>query len=487
MFSLLVSFAACVDPPAPYAPTPAPDQLKYHREEVSAFIHFGMNTFTGREVGTGTEDPDTFNPTTLDTDQWVSTFQKANVKRIILTAKHHDGFCLFDSKYTRHQVNESKRWRETAKKLGKSFDIFEEFSKSATKYNMDVGLYLSPWDLNSAYYGEGESYDEYYMNQLTELLSNKKYGNNGKFVEVWMDGWRDPSGKPQEYPFDRYFEHVWKLQPESTIFSIYDSPVRWSGTELGTVGDPSWSRINRLYIREWYDRFHRYNPDYLWNGDRNGDYYSLAECDVSLAAGGWFWTKGRGPKSMKEMADMYFTSVGLGEVFLFNIPPTSDGLFDQEYIDRVVEFGECVNNTFRLNLATLPIVEVSVSSVRGNDKQFKGENVIDQSRETYWTMNDNETTGWLEIDFNVPQVFDIISIAEHIPLGQRVSKFSVEVFLFPEQKWEKIGDFRTIGYKRLIRTTPHTATKVRFNITESLAVPLIESVGMFKAYGAFAL
>lgn len=203
--------------------------------------------------------------------------------------------------------------------------------------------------------------------------------------------------------------------------------------------------------------------------------------------GGWFWTTGRKPKSIEDIANIYFNTVGHGEVLLLNVPPTTDGVFGKEFVDRVLEFGECVNKTFMLNLATLPIVTVSASGYRGNDKAYKPENVIDQDTETYWTLNDDQTTGWLEIDFNVPQVFDVISISEYIALGQRVKKFTVEVFLFSSQQWMKIGDFNTIGHKRLIRTYPNTASKIRFNITESLAVPLISGVGVFKAYGGFAL
>ena len=481
MLFALLACAFSVDPPKPYGAVPTAGQLAYHQQELSAFIHYGMNTYTGVEWGTGKEDVNLFKPTELDTDQWVRTLKDAGFQRIIMIGRHHDGFCLWKSKYTEHDVENSKEFQETSKKLGQSGDVIEEISKSCTKYNMDMGFYLSPWDANSPDYGKEVEYNEYYMNQLEEILGDKKYGNNGKFVEVWMDGAHDPAAKYQEYAFERYFNHIWDMQPGCIIYSIYASTARWSGTEAGGVGDPSWSRINQSYIRKYYDDHWQSNPQYLWNGDEKGDWYCPAECDVSIT-GGWFWTTGRKPKSIEDIATIYFNTVGHGEVLLLNVPPTTDGVFGKEFVDRVLEFGECVNNTFRLNMAQLPIVTVTASSYRGNDKKYKPENVVDFDNETYWTMDDDKTTGWIEIDFSVPQVFDVISISEYIALGQRVKHFSVEVFLFSSKQWMKIGDFNTIGHKRLIRTYPNTASKIRFNITESLAVPLISAVGVYKAY-----
>lgn len=484
MLALLAFAGICVDPPGPFYPIPSATQLRYHREELSAFIHFGMNTFTGNEWGNGQEKEEWFAPTGLDTDQWVETLQKANFKRILLTSKHHDGFCIFNSKYTTHQVNKSTKWIETAQKLGKSIDVFEEFSKSATKYNMNVGLYLSLWDMNSPYYGQGDPYDVYYTNQLKEILGDKKYGNNGKFVEVWMDGAHDDTKPWQNYHFLDYFDLIWKLQPDITIYSCYGSTARWSGTEEGGVGDPSWSKINQTRMREYYDTKHGTEPDYLWNGDPYGDIWTNVECDTSINQG-WFWHKEQAPKPIAKLAEIYFSTVGHGEPLLLNVPPSINGKFEDEFVSRALEFGECINKTFNINLVQLPGVKATASSTRGNDQRFAASNVLDKDTNKYWTMDDGQLKGTLEIDLDTPHVFDVIQISEHIELGQRVKNFTVEVS--HRGQWTLIGKFYTIGAKRLIRRKPFTADKIRFNITDSMAVPIIESVGAFKAYGGFAL
>lgn len=485
MFALLAALTRCAEPPVPFHPTPLPQQIRFHREELSAFVHFGMNTFTGNEWGNGKEDEKTFNPTGLDTDQWVQVLKAAGFKRILLTSKHHDGFCIFNSKYTTHQVNASTQWIETAKKLGKSIDVFEEFSKSCTKYDMNVGLYLSLWDMNSPYYGQGDAYDKYYKAQLTEILGQKKYGNNGRFVEVWMDGAHDPSKPWQPYKFTEYFDLIWQLQPECTIYSCYGSTARWSGTESGGVGETSWSKINQSRMRSYYDEHHSTEPDYLWTGDPHGDIWTNAECDCSISPAGWFHHPNTKPKAMKEVARIYFDTVGHGEPLLMNVPPAKNGSFEKAFVDRVTELGTCINNTFKLNLVQLPGVKATASSVRGNDDKFGAKNVLDKDINKYWTMNDGQLTGSLEIDLGTAQSFDIFQISEHFELGQRVKSFSIEVC--NRDKWTLVGKYTTIGAKRLVRTKGYTGDKVRFNITDSFAVPLIESVGLFKAYGGFAL
>ena len=202
MLFALLACAFSVDPPKPYGAVPTAGQLAYHQQELSAFIHYGMNTYTGVEWGTGKEDVNLFKPTELDTDQWVRTLKDAGFQRIIMIGRHHDGFCLWKSKYTEHDVENSKEFQETSKKLGQSGDVIEEISKSCTKYNMDMGFYLSPWDANSPDYGKEVEYNEYYMNQLEEILGDKKYGNNGKFVEVWMDGAKGSGAADLQFWFD---------------------------------------------------------------------------------------------------------------------------------------------------------------------------------------------------------------------------------------------------------------------------------------------
>lgn len=484
MLAFIVFAIQCVDPPQPLYPVPDEAQLRFHREELSAFIHFNMNTFTDVEWGNGSEKEEWFAPTGLDTDQWIQTLKAANFKRVLLTVKHHDGFCIYNTKYTKHQVNMSTKWVETAKKIGKSIDILEELSKSATKYDMNVGLYHSLWDMNSPYYGQGEPYDTYYLNQLQEILGNKKYGNNGKFVEVWMDGAHDPAKTFQNYHFLKYFDLIWKLHPGITIFSVYGSTSRWSGKEHGQIGYPTWAKINQMRMRNYYDKYNTTDSDYLWAGDPNGDIWTNIESGLSVSPG-WYWHEKESPMSIQKLSNYYFNIVGVGQPFLMNVPPSVRGRFEDKFVKIVLELGECINKTFNLNLAQLPGVTAKASSTRGNDSKFAASNVLDQDTSKYWTMDDGELQGTLEIDLGLPFVFDVIQISEHIELGQRVKNFTVEVS--NRDKWTLIGKYSTIGAKRLIRTKPFTADKIRFTITDSLAVPVIESVGAFKAYGGFVL
>lgn len=482
MFVCLLSLAQCVDPPAPYGAVPVAGQLAYHREELSAFIHYGMNTYTGVEWGTGKEDTNWFKPTNLDTDQWVRTLKEAGFQRIIMIGRHHDGFCLWKSKYTEHDVENSAEFQETSKKLGQSGDVILELSKSCTKYDMNMGFYLSPWDANSPDYGKEVEYNEYYMNQLEEIIGDPKYGNNGKFVEVWMDGAKGTGAADQKYWFDKWFELIERLQPGAVVFSPYGSTIRWIGTESGKAGDPCWSKLNKERQRKHYDETGGDEPAYLNTGDPEGDIWSVGECDVSLTSG-WFWKEGKVPKSMAELCDIYFSSVGHGQPLLLNVPPNKEGKMPDDFVARTHEFGLTVRNTFQTNMAFGQGVTATASSERG--PEYAASNVLNDNTDKYWTMADSELTGTLEIDLGKMMTFDVISISEHIPLGQRVINFKTEVHT--NSGWSEHAQSNTIGAKRLIRSYPVTADKIRFTFTKCYAVPVIESVGVFKAYGAFAM
>ncbi|EAY03865.1 Calx-beta domain containing protein [Trichomonas vaginalis G3] len=477
-----------VDPPQPWGPIPTQGQINYHREELSAFIHYGMNTFTGVEWGNGHEDENLFVPDGLNTDQWVATLKKAGFKRIIMIGRHHDGFCLWKSNYTQHQVNASKQFQETSKKLGQSGDVIEELSKSCSKYDMNMGVYLSPWDANSSYYGNEQLYNEYYMNQLSEVLgsADKRYGNKGKFVEVWMDGAKGTGAADQKYWFLKWFELIERLQPGAVVFSPYGSTVRWIGNEAGHAGETCWSKLNQTRQRAWYDKTGGDEPAYLNAGDPTGDIWSIGECDVSLTSG-WFWKAGKVPKTMQELSDLYFKSVGRGQPFLLNVPPNTTGLMDQAFLNRVAELGDTIDKTFSLNFASTPTASATASSYRGNDDKYSPKNAIDDKFETYWTMDDDKKTGWIEIDLGQTRKFDIVSISEHIELGQRVEKFLVEYQAENSQTWNKFEEGTTIGAKRLCRQIAVTARKVRITIVSSQAVPIIDKIGVYKAYGEFEL
>lgn len=481
-----------VAPPEAWGPVPSATQLQYHEEELSAFIHYGVNTYTGAEWGTGKENPNVFNPTNLDTDQWVKSLKDAGFKRIIMIGRHHDGFCLWKSQYTTQDVESSTDFQATQAAAGKSGDVFEELSKSCTKYDMDMGLYLSPWDANNPSYGYGTGtddatdsngdYNEYYMNQLREVLGNPKYGNDGKFVEVWMDGAKGSGAAAQKYKFQEWFDLIEELQPGAVVFSPYGSTVRWIGNEAGKAGEPCWSKLDQMRQRNWYDAHGGDDADYLNTGDPNGDIWSIGECDVSLTSG-WFWKDGKQPKSMDELTDIYFKSVGRGQPLLLNVPPDIEGKLPQNFVDRVAELGETIQDSFRTDLVKEDGVTASASAVRGNSAAYAAANVLDDDADTYWTMDDGQTTGSLTIDLGGTKKFDIVSIEEYIKLGQRISGFTVEAHT--AAGWQPFGSGQTIGAKRLVRGTPVSADQIRISITGSQAVPLIENVGVFRAEGAF--
>jgi alpha-L-fucosidase len=320
-------------PPAPFGALPSPSQLRYHRQELCAFISFGLRTFSRTS-----KDPELFNPTALDTDQWVLTLLQAGFKRIIFPARHHDGFCLWKTATTSYSLKSSRSFQGTSEKLGQSGDVLEELSKSCTKYDIELGIYLSPWDLNSSFYGHESAYNHYFISQLTEILGNRKYGNNGTIAEVWMDSARSFDSVDQKYWWLRWFEAIENISPNTLIFSPYGSSARWIGAEDGKVGDPCWSKLNRTKHRRHYDATGEADVQALMEGDAHGDIWSVAECDVSITSG-WFWRDGRVPKTMDELTEIYFHSVGRGQPLLLNIPPTPEGVIAQEFVDRVQEFG----------------------------------------------------------------------------------------------------------------------------------------------------
>ena len=481
-----------VSPPEAWGPLPTETQLQYHEEELSAFIHFGVNTFYGVEWGTGKEDPNVFHPTGLDTDQWVKTLKDAGFKRIIMIGRHHDGFCLWDSEYTTQDVASSTDFQATQAARGQSGDVLEELSKSCTKYDMDMGFYLSPWDANNPSYGYGTGtdeetdsngdYNEYYMNQLREVLGNPKYGNDGKFVEVWMDGAKGSGAAAQHYKFQEWFDLIEELQPGAVVFSPYGSTIRWIGNESGKAGDPCWSKLDQQRQRDYYDTYGGDEANYLNSGDPNGDIWSIGECDVSLTSG-WFWKAGKQPKSMEELTDIYFKSVGRGQPLLLNVPPDTTGVLPEDFVDRVSELGETIRDTFRTDLTKQEGVTAEATAVRGNSPTYAAANVLDDDSDSYWTMDDGQTTGSITIDLGGTKLFDIVSIEEYIELGQRISDFTVDVHT--SSGWKEFGSGHTIGAKRLVRGAPVRADQIRVNITGSQAVPLIENIGAFKAEGAF--
>lgn len=462
-----------VEAPLPYGPTPTDKQVEYSKEEMAAFVHFGMNTFTDVEWGNGKENPSVYNPTELDPDQWAKVLSENGFKKIILTTKHHDGFSLFDSPDSDHDItnsaiNESVRGR----------DIVKELSDACAKYGLKFGVYLSPWDQNNENYGDGNGYDynDYYMTQLRKLLT--EYGD---IAEVWFDGAKG-SNVTQDYKIDEWFALVRELQPNALIFSDKGLDVRWIGNEAGYAGEPCWSKIKGDTLN-----LPHMDMDYLNHGDPEGTHWIMGESDTSLRPG-WFFHESQDPKSLEKLVDIYFNSVGKNSTLLLNVPPDKRGLISEEDIARLNEFSTAIKNTFDEDLALNSKAEAD--TFRGQEvgaTSFIANNVTDGNYDSYWTTDNGVKTGSITIDLGNETLFDVISIQEYIPLGQRIERFSVEVYNESLNQWKMVQEGQTIGYKRLIRLAPTTASKIRINILGSQDVPLINNVSVYKAHSSIEL
>ena len=472
--------AAIEGQPAQFGPAPSAGQLQYHKEELSAFVHFGVNTFTGKEWGTGQENPQVFNPTAnpIDTEQWVKTLRDAGFERLIFTVKHHDGFVLYDSSLTEHDVMASPYGR----------DLLAEVSAACTKYNMDMGVYLSPWDAHDPSYGssdgDADNYNDYYMGQLQEILGNPKYGNNGKFAEVWMDGAKGAGAAAQQYRFQDWFDLIKREEGENcVIFSPYGTEVRWIGNENGYGGEPLWQKVNKKRLTDRYDQGQGDENAYLNTGDENGDIWSIAEADVSIS-NGWFWHANRQVKSLDKLVDIYFNSVGRGTPLLLNVPPDKAGNFDQTDVERLQALKSAVDGTFGSNL--IPASATAAADAVRAGSGFEAANVLDGNYDSYWTTPDGTSTATLTVDFGESKRFDIVALQEYIPLGQRIKRFTV-AYRKPDGTWADFAGGQTIGYKRLLRSVPVTGDALRISIIGSNGVPLLNNVAVYKAVKAVEL
>ena len=448
---------------AAYGPLPSKAQLDYHKEELAAFIHYGMNTYTNSEWGNGRENPQNFNPTNLDTDQWIKTLKDAGFKRTIMVVKHHDGFVIYPSKYTDHTVAASP-WKD-----GKG-DLLEEISKSATKYDMNMGVYLSPWDANHPKYhvATEKEYNEYYLNQLKEILGNPKYGNKGKFIEVWMDGARGSGAQKVTYTFDEWFKYIKEAEGDIAIFSAQPTSVRWIGNERGIAGDPVWHKVKKAKITD------DVRNDYLNHGDPDGDMYSVGEADVSIRSG-WFYHDNQQPKSIKDLMDIYFKSVGRGTPLLLNIPPNKEGKFADADVARLKEFRATLDQMYATDFAKG--ATVTASSTRKNHL-YQASHLTDGKDDTSWALSNDAKTGEFTVDLGQKRRFDVVELKEDIAKGQRISGFKVEVEL--NGRWVPYGEGSTVGYRRLIQGQPVEAQKIRVTITGAQATPILTNFSVYK-------
>lgn len=488
--------------PTPDAVVPDANQYRYQKEELSAFCHFGPNTFNEIEWGESYGDRHPSEIFTLrndfDAETFVKTLKEAGFQKLIVTAKHHDGFCIWDSKWTDYDVAASGYQAADG-----SSDILAEISAACTKYDMNMGLYLSPWDIHDPSYGYYDAngsattaandvldYNEYYNNQLIEILSNDKYGNNGHFDEVWMDGAKGSGANAQDYDFVQWFNTIQKYEG---IEAGYDADcmlfgaeayttVRWIGNELGYAAEETWSKSTVNYDNNTIDSNHQGS---YTQGYENGNKWTVPEADARITSG-WFWgTTKCTPKSIEDLATMYFNSVGHNSVLLLNIPPNNQGTVDKAILDRVTEFGNEIRETFDDNLAEG--ATATASEVRGNDIAYQPANVLDGDDATYWTVNDGTTTGTLTLDLGGTKVFDVVSIEEAIQFGQRITSFKVEYRNGDDDEWKTFDEGTTVGAKRLSRKAPVRADQIRITVTTSSAVPMLSEVGIYKASEGFEL
>jgi len=468
-----ISITACkTTPPIGYGPLPQDRQVLWQELEYYMFIHFNMNTFTNMEWGYGNEKPSQFNPTELDTRQWARIAKEAGMKAIILTAKHHDGFCLWPSKYTEHSVKNSP-WKD-----GKG-DVVKELMEACAEYDLKLGLYLSPWDRNHADYGTPK-YVECFHNQLTELMTNY-----GEIFEVWFDGANGGDGyygganevrkidNKTYYQWDKAHSIIRELQPNACIFGDGGPEVRWVGNEEGWANETNWSLLRK---EEVYPGYAKYKE--LRSGHEDGTHWIPAECDVSIRPG-WYYHpyEDHKVKSLTHLTDIYYKSIGRNASFLLNFPVDNRGLIHEKDEEQVLKLAAVIKADFADNLAANKTV--IATETRGNTKKYAASNIIDGNPETYWTTEDATTSAVLEIDLGAATDINRILVQEYIKLGQRVNEYTIEALV--DDQWAIIDTGSTIGYKRIFRFPRVHTSKVKINILQSKACPIICNIEVYNA------
>ena len=413
-------------------PLPSPAQLTWQRDELAMFIHFGVNTFTNREWGDGREDPAIFAPARLDARQWARTARAAGYRAMILTAKHHDGFCLWPSRTTTHSVAKSP-WR------GGQGDLVREFVDACRAESLRPGLYLSPWDRNSPVYGDSPRYNDLYCQQLTELLTQY-----GALSEVWFDGanGEGPNGKRQVYDWPRVWGLVRRLQPDAVMFSDAGPDVRWCGNEKGIAGEPNWSAVDPTIVT-FPGATGPGVTAALQHGHPNGTVWRPAEADTSMRPG-WFYhpaEDGR-VRSVDALVDLYFQSVGRNSKLLLNVPPTPDGLLHETDVQRLTACGDRLRAMF--------------------------ENDVAAGRRVGWQRT-GQRTAIAELDLGRSATVAVARLEEDITKGQMVASYTLSGS--DGSSWRVLSKGTTIGYARLDRFDPAALIKVRLAIEDAVSPP----------------
>ena len=453
-----------VNPPEPYGAVPSPQQVDWQQMEYYMFLHFGPNTFTDVEWGRGDEDPQVFNPTQLDTRQWARIAKEAGMKAIIITAKHHDGFCLWPSEYSTHTVRESP-WKN-----GEG-DLLKELSEACEEFGLKFGVYLSPWDMNHPSYGTPE-YNQIFANTLEEVLTNY-----GEIFEIWFDGanGEGPNGKRQEYDWPMFHDVVFKNQPDGIIFSDIGPGCRWVGNERGFAGETNWSTLN---VEGFEPGLGAPKQEVLNRGDEDGEKWVPAESDVSIRPG-WFYSPSTDDevKSLNHLLRIYYGSVGRNSNLLLNVPIDRRGLIHENDSARLMELKSVLDESFRENLALGQ--KITATNTRGKSDRFDAANLIDEDYETYWATDDKVEAASFTLELDKPTEMNRLVLQEYIPVGQRVRSFSVEIW--DGEQFVEIDRQTTIGYKRILVFPSLTTSRVRVNIIDSKAAPVLSSIQLFKA------
>ena len=439
---------------------PTPEQVAWQQMEMNLFCHFGPNTFTGVEWGDGTEPEDVFNPTDLDCRQWAATARAAGFKGIILTAKHHDGFCLWPSPESRHTVAQS-RWRD-----GKG-DVLRELSDACAAEGLQFGVYMSPWDRHDPRYGTPD-YNPAFVRTLESVLG----GAYGPVFEQWFDGacGEGPSGKRQVYDWPLFNGTVARLQPHAVIFSDIGPGCRWVGNERGEAGRTNWSTLDV----EGFEVGVTSPPvEVLNTGMPGASHWVAAETDVSIRPG-WFWRASETPqvKSVQQLLDIYYKSVGRNSLLLLNVPPDTRGRIDPVDSLRLMEFRAALDQIFADDLAAG--AKVSAPAQR----KHPAANLLRSDYDRYWSLPAGETTGTLTLELAGPKTFNRILLQEYIPLGQAVSAFHVDI-LREDGQWQEIARETTIGYKRIVLTDPVTTTALRLVLDDALFTPSLTRLALY--------
>lgn len=464
---------ACSSLPKSILPIPEKKQVEWQKMETYAFVHFGLNTFNDKEWGYGDIDPKTFNPSNLDCEQWVQTFVKAGLKGVILTAKHHDGFCLWPTQYTDYSVKSSP-WKN-----GKG-DVVGDLAAACKKYGIKFAVYISPWDRHQSFYGTPE-YVDYFHKQLTELMS--KYGD---VFEVWFDGANGGDGwyggandkrsidRKTYYNYPKIYQILDKLQPQAVVFSDGGPGCRWVGNESGYAGETNWAFLRKGEVYPGYDKYRE-----LQFGHADGNQWTAAECDVSIRPG-WFYhtNEDKQVKSVEHLTDLYYKSVGRNATLLLNFPVDKTGRVNPIDSIHAVQWHQRIQMELGNNILAGIIPESSNS----RNKKCSPAKVTDNSYDTYWSTADGITSASLTFKLRKEQLINRILIQEYIPLGQRVKSFNIEALIHGEWQPASIKEeTTTVGYKRILRFSAIKTNEIRINFTDSRGPILINNIEAYYA------